>query len=162
MIEGFFFLQTFSTDHVFWCATKWMLMQLFISHYDKAPSIKAVPFLISLHNRPKTVETFCTCNLTDAKLSSTSIKNSEFLERQQLLLHLKISIGKVPLELKLFQAKNRFTKQQFLSNFLQFAGFWWFCCKSSFSSCVFFSGTNTSILNKNLTFTFPESYIYTT
>lgn len=48
-------------------------VQLFISHYDKAPSIKPVPFLISLHNRPKTAETFCTSNLTDAKFSNITV-----------------------------------------------------------------------------------------
>lgn len=52
-------------------------VQLIMSHYDKAPSIKAVPFLISVHNRSKTVETFCTCNVTDAKFSSTSIKKKK-------------------------------------------------------------------------------------
>lgn len=48
-------------------------VQLFISHYDKARSIKPVPFLISLHNRPKTAETFCTSNLTDAKSSNITV-----------------------------------------------------------------------------------------
>lgn len=61
-------------------------VQLIMSHYDKAPLIKAVPFLISVHIF-KTVESFCTCNATDAKFSSTSIKNKEFLGRQQFLLH---------------------------------------------------------------------------
>lgn len=99
-------------------------VQLIMSHYDKAPSIKAVPFLISVHNRSKTVETFCTCNVTDAKFSSTSIKKKKrILGKTTISPTLKISIGKVPLELKLFQAKNRFTKQQFLSSFLQFPVF---------------------------------------
>jgi len=51
-------------------------VQLFISHYAKAPSIKAVPFLISLHNRLKTVETFCTCNLTDDEFSNTTVSKN--------------------------------------------------------------------------------------